>query len=89
MPNIAIAWLRKEDWKRWQEVDAQLPDYDRWLAKIEDLIKQATAAGAVPTKVEVDPEAFLQWCKANGKPVHRDTRAQYAAQILMRRLSAH
>ncbi|QQO16084.1 hypothetical protein JJB99_08000 [Bradyrhizobium diazoefficiens] len=89
MPHVAIAWLRKEDWDRWQEIDNQLPAYDRWLAKIEDAIKQSTAPGSTPTKVDVDPDTFLAWCKTNGKPVHRDSRAQYAAQMLIRKLGAH
>jgi hypothetical protein len=87
--KVAVAWLRKEDWKRWQEIDDQLPPYERWFAKIEGLINQAETAGQMPTKIDVDPESFLAWCKATGKPVHRDTRAQYAAQILMSRLTAH
>ncbi len=87
--NIAVAWLLEKDWKRWQELDDQMPDYPRWLAKIESAIKQAEQAGATPVKVEVDPNTFVAWCNANGKTVGRESRAHYAAQILMNKLTAH
>jgi hypothetical protein len=83
--SVAVAWLRKEDWPRWQAIDSQLPSYDNWLRKIEALIKEAEKRGQLPEKVIVEPDVFLNWCKATGCEVNRNTRAQFAASLLMRR----
>ena len=56
-----------------------------WLRKIEALIKEAEKRGQLPEKVIVEPDDFLNWCKATGREVNRNTRAQFAASLLMRR----
>jgi chaperonin cofactor prefoldin len=89
MAKVAVAWLLEKDWPRWQELDSQLSDFSRWLSKIESAIKEVERTSAATEKIEVDPETFVTWCKANGKAVGRDSRSQYAAQILMNRLTAH
>jgi hypothetical protein len=84
---VVVAWLKGEDWPRWQSLDAQLPAYDRWLKKINAGIEQAEHRGARTEKVVVDPDLFLAWSKAHGKPIDRTARAQYAAAELLRRRS--
>jgi hypothetical protein len=37
--KVAIAWLKKEDWARWQKIDPDLPPYTQWLVKIESVIR--------------------------------------------------
>jgi hypothetical protein len=87
--EIAVAWLRKEDWPRWHAIDRELPPYDQWLAKIDRAISETERKGKVAIKVDIDPEAFVQWCKSNGKKIDRNTRAEYAAAQLMRRFDLH
>jgi hypothetical protein len=87
--KVAVAWLLETDWKRWQELDTQMPDYPRWLSKIDAAMKSVEEAGAEPVKIEVDPDTFVIWCNANGKTVGRESRSYYVAQILMNRLTAH
>jgi len=83
--TIAIAWPRQADWPRWQSLDAELPAYDRWLKKINAGIEQAEHRGARTEKVVVDPDVFISWSKAQGKPIDRSSRAQYAAAELLKR----
>lgn len=83
--SVAVAWLRQEDWPRWQAIDSQLPTYENWLRKIEILIKEVEKRGQLPEKVIIDPNAFLDWCRSTGAEVNRNTRAQFAAALLMRR----
>lgn len=87
--KVAAAWLLKEDWARWQEIDGELPAYERWLAKINQGMADAAKRGVEVEKVTVDPDVFVEWCRAEGKPIHRDSRAAYAAAQLMRRMTAH
>jgi hypothetical protein len=39
--KIAVAWLLEKDWKTWQALDTQMPDYPRWLSKIQFAIEEA------------------------------------------------
>lgn len=80
--KVAIAWLRKEDWPRWQAIDPNLPPYDRWHSKISTAIELAERAGADTEKVTIDPDEFVSWCKANNCSVTRENRAAYATQQL-------
>ena len=86
--RIAVAWLLKEDWPRWQAIDSELPPYDRWLEKINQGVARAEAAGATAEKVTVDPDVFSEWCTSQGKAIDRNTRSEYAARQLMKR-TAH
>jgi hypothetical protein len=86
--KAAIAWLLKEDWQRWQAIDAELPPYDQWLTKINQAISEVERKGMTTEKVPVDPDVFSDWCKSTGKPINRNTRSEYAATALMCR-SAH
>jgi hypothetical protein len=40
--------------------------------------------GVVAEKIIVAPDTFTEWCKAEGKPTQRDSRAEYATAQLMR-----
>jgi len=40
--RVAIAWLRKEDWPRWLELDPDFqPDYEHWLKRMDSLYASA------------------------------------------------
>ena len=87
--RMAVAWLRKEDCPRWQAIDPELPPYERWLGGISRSMIEAGRRGISAEKVMVDPDAYAAWCKAEGKPIHRDARAAYAAVQLRLRMGAH
>ena len=87
--QIAIAWLLEEDWAQWQKVDPELPGYGRWLAKIEALETSVKSKSIQCERVVVKPEKFTEWCATNGLKVGRESRSQYAAQILANRRTAH
>ena len=87
--TVAVAWMRKEDWPAWQSIDADLPAYDNWLRKIELLVKEIEKRGQIPEKVTVDPDEFVMWCRANGRQVERNARAQFAAELLTRKRRNH
>jgi hypothetical protein len=86
---VAHVWLRKEDWPRWQEIDPELPSYDRWLTKENATTAEFKRKGIAAERIVVEPDRFLDWCRTNNKPVHRNTRSAYAAMELMKRISMH
>jgi hypothetical protein len=89
MAKIAVAWLNENDWPTWQRLDNELPPYEGWLSKINAGIKDAERSGAKAEKTEIAPQILLTWCKAKGAKVCTQSRAAYAAELLMKRLSSH
>lgn len=83
-PKVAIAWLKKEDWARWQKIDPDLPPYTRWLVKIESVMKMLRYRGQEFEKIALDPGAFISWRATNwrGGDDGRAARSAYATAIL-------
>jgi hypothetical protein len=83
--RMAVAWMRKEDWPRWLEIDPQFqPDYDHWLRRMEAAYADLLAKGVNAVKVEVLPEKFLAWLESDAGSKFRalpptQQRAGYAA----------
>lgn len=89
MAQIAVAWLLESDWPAWCAFDDQLPPYEKWRSKINGAITDAELQGMKTEKITVEPEPFLAWCKSKGLAVGKDSRAVYAAEMLMKRRTAH
>jgi hypothetical protein len=86
---VAAAWLLESDWPRWLETCADLqPDRADWLRKIERGIKDFEGRGYRVEKVTIDPERFVEWCRATGVKADRNSRSAYAA-ILSDKQSDH
>lgn len=76
---MALAWMRKEDWPRWLEIDPEFqPDYAHWLARMNAASAQLTAQGVPVMKVIVDPDEFLAWSRENGQGIGSTDRASFA-----------
>lgn len=83
--EYAVAWLREEDWPRWLAIDPNFqPDYRRYVSRMESIEKQIEAAGGRVKRIHIDPDAFLEWSRANGRGVDTKARAAYAAFMAMR-----
>jgi hypothetical protein len=81
--DIAVIWLKKEDWPRWQKIDPELPAYEQWLGKAVRHIKELTDKRQPFEKVDVDPDAFSLWCKLTERDASMGTAlAVYADAIL-------
>lgn len=91
MPKVyvAVAWLRREDWPRWQAIDSDLPAYDQWLNKIETAIKEVKKNGQIAEKIIINPDDFVAWCRTNNRQIERNARALFASELLMRKRSSH
>ena len=84
--NVAIAWLRREDWPQWLTIDSKFhPDYDRWLKRSEAAMEQAKKANRLVEKVPINPDKFVEWSHKNGGKVDTRARARYAAFVLSKR----
>ena len=83
--RIAVAWLSKDDWPLWQEMDSDLPAYDQWLKKIHGDLREARVRGVDCEQIILHPAQFVAWCRAKGRTTDSDARAAYASAILAKR----
>ena len=83
--RIALAWLDKADWARWQELDPALPPYEDWLIKVEAKHREAHQRGVEFEIVRLDPNVFATWCNVKGCAPGEAARAEYATAALAKR----
>ena len=82
--NIGIAWYKPEQWEllRAESVDSKdLEDtYEEWLEFVEQQMKEVRESGIVISKVEVDVEEILAWCRGRRRPLDADARTEFVTQ---------
>jgi len=83
---MGVSWYRPEQWERLREISADKEHfamtYEESLVDSEKKIQDLEAQGIRPIKVEVDVEALLTWCTAQGLPVTPETRTKFMMNIL-------
>lgn len=83
-----IAWYRKDQWSRLREVvsdrDELEETYEDWLVGAQATLVRMAVDGVLVRPVDVDIEALVRWCRAEGRSVDSAARAAYAAQELRR-----
>ena len=83
---MGVSWYRPEQWERLREISEDketfaIP-YEASLIESEKKIQDLEAQGMRPSKVEVDVEALLTWCIAQGLPVTPETRTKFMMNTL-------
>jgi hypothetical protein len=83
-----IAWYRRNQWTRLRELAAD-PDkleesYDDWLAGAQKALVQIAVTGVRAQRVDVDIDALVRWCQAEGRRLDSAARAAYTALQLRR-----
>jgi len=67
-----VAWYRREDWSLLREIASdrtKLDDsYEAWLAGAQKTLLELAVAGVAARRVNVDVEALVRWCRAEGRP---------------------
>jgi len=67
---VGIGWYRPETYAKCLAIfedRADLPaTYSEWLMLAERTEKQVTQQGLTVVRVDIDPDTFPAWCKANG-----------------------
>ena len=78
---LAFAWYRREDYPRIREMmeDGHLlpTSYDKWLKGAEKGFQSMKDRGFITIKAEIEPGAFLDWCKGKGLHLNADARNRW------------
>ena len=83
---VGVAWYSRATWT---ELRARAPDaadlentYEDWLDVFHRGFAQVQAAGVRPERVEVDLQAFIDWCAPTGRPLDSAARAAFVSEQL-------
>ena len=83
---MGVSWYRPEQWERLREIsedkDTFALSYEASVVESEKKIQDLEAQGIRPIKVEVDVEALLTWCTAQGLPVTPEIRTKFMMNTL-------
>ena len=58
--------------------------YGEWLAGAQKALLEMALAGVSAKRVDVDVNALLRWCQAEGRPVDSAARTAFVADELRR-----
>ncbi|MGQ0502051.1 MAG: hypothetical protein ACT4P0_05485 [Panacagrimonas sp.] len=80
-----IPWYTREHYEEIRRTmadgAAMFRDYRRWLAAAKDNVARVEAQGYRVLKVVIEPEAFLAWCRRQGKRPDLDARLGFASEL--------
>lgn len=83
-----VAWYRRDQWSPLREVASdrdKLDDsYEEWLAGVQKTLLEMAVAGVRARRVDVDIDALVRWCQAEGRPIDSAARAAFVAMQLRR-----
>lgn len=90
---VGIPWYNRADYPRILEImeDAEvLPDtFDQWLQRAEKTREQFLRRGAIVVKAQIEPDAFVAWCRANSRHVDADGRTAFANLVAYQYATKH
>jgi len=87
--GVILPWFTPESWPKMRAVAA---DRDNLHDTFEEFERSSTAsfnelvaAGHAVEKVEIDADALISWCRAEGRPLDGKARQMFAAITLVKR----
>jgi len=83
---LGIGSYRKEQWPLLLETAedrAELENtYEEWEKNLKKGLENMRKLGMAPLGVDLDVNAFLSWCKANGRQTNGESRAEFITELL-------
>jgi len=87
-PVIGMAWYRPETFDRlrrmFKDGHKLHRTYDEWLAAAERGRKKNEDLGRVVFCIEIDPDDFPKWCRAEGLELDATARNRFASLMAYR-----
>ncbi len=84
MASIHIAIVSKEEYPLFSDISGFPDDYGAFLDLVDKEIKEATNAGIVAIKVNVNFAGFREWCGTRKHATYNDL-LRYAAILIKRK----
>jgi hypothetical protein len=85
---LAVPWYRFETFARlraiFDDADKIHGTYEEWFAYADAFRKREEGRGVRVICVDIEPEEFSQWCRANGIKLDADARHRFASVMAYR-----
>lgn len=85
---LGIPWYRPETYARlramFEDGEKLHRTYEEWFAAADDLRKRTEADGIRVICVDIDPDEFPGWCRANGTNLSAPARNRFAGLVAWR-----
>jgi hypothetical protein len=83
---FGIGIYRKEQWPLLLETAEDRAElegtYEEWGQNMKKSLKNMRKLGMTPLGVDLDVNAFLSWCKTNGRQTNGESRAEFITELL-------
>ena len=84
--EVGVAWYKPEQWALLrayaEDSDTLENTYPEWLEIAKQSYKDLEQQGLNLTKVEVDVDSLVEWCKEKNIPLNGAARSRYAKELL-------
>lgn len=85
---VGIAWFKRKNYKRLRNMfidGRKLPiSFDKWLQQAQCLFEGLQRDGRTVVKVDIDPEAFPEWCRVHSLDVDARARVRFSDEFVAR-----
>lgn len=89
--TVALPWYHRADWSAlhadFADRDSISPCYDAWKASAIARETKWRQDGYDVQRIELRPDPFRDWCRANGRVANHASRRAYADERLSERRS--
>ena len=86
-----FCWFRREDYDTARSLmsdpEALFDTYDEWLSAARKIESDVVAKGAKVVRVRFDTASFLLYCMSHNVPPFEQSRANWAAQELRKKVT--
>lgn len=87
--TVALPWYHRTDWSAlhadFADRDSISPCYDAWKARAIARETKWRQDGYDVQRIELRPDSFRSWCRANGRVADHASRRAYADESLAER----
>ena len=82
--KVALPRYRRDQWARWLETvddrEAWKATYEAWRGEAEAMAARLLRAGLEVTWIDLEVEAFSEWCESRGYANDTEARNRFAAE---------
>lgn len=89
VPVAGLPWYTRKNWPAlkaiFADADTLHDTFDEWRSSVAAVESQLRHEGFIVERVDIDPEAFPQWCKSQGLITDARARSTFAAEVARER----
>ena len=89
--NVGIVWYTEEEWQKMKNISSDREIFENSFIEWEQMANESLvgmkANGLVATKVFINTDEFILWCKIHSMELDSSSRSKYITEVMARRNS--